>query len=157
MKNTAVRTVLAFLGLICAALGIIGIFVPVLPTTPLLLLAAFLFARSSQRLNNWLASTKAYQNYVLPFRENRGIERIVKIRILVVSYAVMLASAFFVRNVETWNVVVWAILGCVAVFLFYLVVLRLPTLKPEGSKASTAMAFESSAQPQRATRSPETE
>lgn len=154
MKNTAVRAVLAFLGLICAALGIIGIFVPVLPTTPLLLLAAFLFARSSQRLNAWLSSTKAYQNYVLPFRENRGIERRAKIRILAISYTAVAISAFAVRNVETWNIVVWAILGCVVAFLFYLVVLRLPTLQSESSAPAT---FDAAVQTQHTTRIPEAE
>ena len=46
----------AFLGLICLALAMVGVFLPLLPTVPFLLLAAFLFARSSERLHNWLLS-----------------------------------------------------------------------------------------------------
>ena len=46
----------AFLGLICLGLAMIGVFLPLLPTVPFLLLAAFLFARSSERLHNWLLS-----------------------------------------------------------------------------------------------------
>lgn len=46
----------AFLGLLCIALAVIGIVLPLLPTVPFLLLAAFLFAKSSERLHNWLLS-----------------------------------------------------------------------------------------------------
>ena len=67
------RTILLVCGTIACALGLIGIVVPVLPTTPFLLLAAFLFSRSSERLDAWLRSTKAYHTYVVPFKESGGI------------------------------------------------------------------------------------
>ena len=50
------RYVWASLGLLCLLLGMVGIVLPLLPTVPFLLLAAFLFARSSERLHNWLLS-----------------------------------------------------------------------------------------------------
>ncbi len=128
MRNPVIRALLACCGVICAILGIVGAFVPVLPTTPLLLLAAFLFARSSERLDRWLASTKVYQAYVVPFREKRGIETRVKNRILLVSLAVMLASAFAVRGVDGVNYLVWGVLAAVYAWLLYLMKIRIPNL-----------------------------
>jgi uncharacterized membrane protein YbaN (DUF454 family) len=54
----------AILGLLFLALGGIGVFLPILPTTPFLLVAAFFFARSSERLNNWFLSTKLYKKHL---------------------------------------------------------------------------------------------
>jgi uncharacterized protein len=54
------RFLSAALGLICVALAIIGVVLPLLPTVPFLLLAAFFFARSSSRLHNWLLSHKTF-------------------------------------------------------------------------------------------------
>ena len=54
-------------------IGCIGVFVPVLPTTPLLLLATFLFAKSSPRCHAWIVSTKVYRTYVAAFKEAGGI------------------------------------------------------------------------------------
>lgn len=99
---------------------------PVLPTTPFLLLSAFLFAQSSPRLHSWLQSTKPYQTYVVPFKDAGGITMGVKIRILLISYAVMGVSAFLVPR---WYI--WVVLGCVAIFLLYLMLIRIPTVTPE--------------------------
>lgn len=103
-------------------LGCIGVFVPVLPTTPLLLLATFLFAKSSPRCHAWIISTKVYRTYVAAFKKAGGIPVATKIRILAVSFIVMGASAFLVHNT-----VVWIVLGCVALFLIYLMCIRIPT------------------------------
>lgn len=108
---------------IACGLGCIGIFIPVLPTTPFLLLATFLFAKSSPRLHAWIQSTKVYRVYVVPFKEGGGIDRGTKFRILLISYAVMGLSAYFVQR---WYV--WLVLACVAVFLLYLMLIRIPTI-----------------------------
>ena len=106
------------------AAGCIGIFVPVLPTTPFLLLAAFLFARSSPRTHAWLCSTTVYRRYVAAFKQAGGIPLSTKIRIVGVSYAMMGVSALVVQKP-----LVWAVLGCVAVFLLYLMAVRIPTIE----------------------------
>lgn len=117
------RIIFIVCGAITCALGLVGIVVPVLPTTPFLLLSAFLFSRSSERLNAWLVRTKAYQAYVAPFKESGGITLQKKLWILGLSYAVMGVSAVVVQR---WYV--WAILGCVAVFLLWLMMVRIPTI-----------------------------
>lgn len=108
------------------ALGCVGIVVPVLPTTPLLLLATFLFAKSSPRLHSWITSTKVYRTYVGAFKKAGGIPLATKARILLVSYLLMGVSAWAVQKV-----VVWVVLGCVALFLLWLLAVRIPTVKPE--------------------------
>ena len=118
------RIVLGIAGLLSAALGLIGVFLPVLPTMPLLLLAAFCLTRSSERLYRWLEHTRAYRAYVMPFRETGGIAHGKKVRILGVSYAVMLVSAVLVRRP-----LVWALLTVVAVFLLWLMLVRIPTVE----------------------------
>jgi len=111
---------------ICFALGCIGVFIPVLPTTPLLLLATFLFAKFSPRLNEWICGTKVYKTYVVAFKQAGGIPLGTKVRILAVSFTVMGISAWAVQKP-----LVWGILGAVSVFLLWLMFVHIPTVKPE--------------------------
>jgi len=60
-------------GFVALALGLIGIFVPLLPTTPFVLLAAFCFARGSQRCEAWLLNHKTFGSMVRNWRERRAI------------------------------------------------------------------------------------
>lgn len=136
MRAKLLRGIFAICGIICTALGLIGIFLPVLPTTPFLLLAAFLFARSSERLMKKLEASKAYQAYVVPFKENKGIEARVKNRILAISFSIMGVSAFVVRDISGWNFVVWVILMLVCLWLLYLMKIRIPTLTPATVEAN---------------------
>ncbi len=54
------RTLWLICGLTCVALAVVGVVLPLLPTVPFLLLAAFCFARSSERMHNWLLSHKTF-------------------------------------------------------------------------------------------------
>lgn len=127
MGNSLLRGLCMVGGLFCAALGTVGMFVPVLPTTPLLLLAGFLFARSSKKLDAWLKSTRGWKAYVSPFLEKRAIPPSTKARILVVSGVVMGISAFAVKDIPGVNFVVWFILELVMLLLLYLMFVRIPT------------------------------
>ncbi len=73
------KSLLAFLGVVSLALGVAGIFLPLLPTTPFLLLAAWLFVRSSPRLYAWLMNHPQLGEYIRNFRENRAIPLRVKV------------------------------------------------------------------------------
>lgn len=75
----AMKSLLAFFGVVSLALGVAGIFLPLLPTTPFLLLAAWLFVRSSPRLYDWLMSNPRLGEYIRNFREERAIPLRVKI------------------------------------------------------------------------------
>lgn len=82
---------ITFVGLGCVslALAVIGVVLPILPTVPFLALAAFCFAKSSDRLNNWLISTKFYQNNLADFKAGKGMTVKTKVRILATVTLVM--------------------------------------------------------------------
>ena len=92
------RIILIVCGTICTALGIIGIFVPLLPTTPFLLLAAACYARSSERFYNWLLNNRVFGRYVRDYLQKRGISLRVKIITLVLLWATIILSAIFATD-----------------------------------------------------------
>lgn len=89
------KPVFAFCGLLCVVLGTAGIFLPLLPTTPFLLLAAYLFARSSERLYAWLLAHKHLGPYIHAFRDRTGLTRTQKTRIGISIAIGMGASIYF--------------------------------------------------------------
>jgi len=73
-----VRLLWAVLGLICVGLGMLGVILPLLPTVPFMLLAAFFFARSSERLHNWLLSHRDSGPAIVDWHERGVISQRVK-------------------------------------------------------------------------------
>lgn len=96
-------------------LGTLGAVIPVLPTVPFLMLAAFCFARSSEKLHNWFVGTKLYQDNLADFVAGRGMTRKTKIRIMVTVTLLMSIGFFMMGAVPVGRIV----LGCV--WLFHLV------------------------------------
>ena len=78
------RTLLIIAGTLLVGLGIIGILVPVLPTTPFLLLAAACYARSSQRFYHWLLNNKWFGNYIKNYIQRKGVP--LKVKILAITW-----------------------------------------------------------------------
>lgn len=89
------RILLLAIGLISFGLGSIGVILPVLPTTPFLLLSAYCFARSSKRFDVWLKQTKLYRIYIADYMENRIIPLKRKWKILFNIYLMMSFSIYF--------------------------------------------------------------
>jgi len=90
------------IGIISLMLGILGIFLPVLPTTPFLLLSAALFARGSARLHHWLLNHKVLGEYIRSFVEEKAIPLKVKIYSISLLWIVMLATIFTAVNDRLW-------------------------------------------------------
>jgi hypothetical protein len=67
------RNLWVICGTVCVVLGVIGIVIPILPTTPFLLLATFCYTRGSERFNNWLVNRSFLGSYIHNYREGRGI------------------------------------------------------------------------------------
>ncbi len=95
------KYLLAFLGTIALALGIIGIFLPLLPTTPFLLLAAALYFRSSRRLYDWLLRHPRLGTYIRNFRENKAIPLRVKIVSVTLLWGTLLYCTLFIAR-DMW-------------------------------------------------------
>lgn len=83
------RITFVVLGCVSLALAVIGVVLPIVPTVPFLALAAFCFAKSSYRLNNWLINTKFYQNNLADFKAGKGMTVKTKVRILATVTLVM--------------------------------------------------------------------
>ncbi len=92
------KILLILLGTISLVLGIMGIFLPLLPTTPFLLLSAALYFRSSPRLYDWLLSHKHLGPYIRNFRENRAIPLRVKIVSVSLVWITLLYCTFFIAE-----------------------------------------------------------
>ena len=99
MRSTAKRRLLLAAGTLCAGLGIIGMFVPILPTTPFLLLAAACYMRSSERFYRWLTNNRVFGAYVRNYLEGRGMPiRIKLVTILLLWLAIGLSITFAVES-----------------------------------------------------------
>ena len=99
ISNRLCRGVLIIAGTFFVGLGILGIFLPILPTTPFLLLAAVCYARSSKKFYNWLLNNKWFGKYIKNYRERKGIP--LKLKILTVSllWGTIIFSAFFIIQI----------------------------------------------------------
>ncbi len=92
---------LVICGTLSLLLGAVGIFFPVLPTTPFLLLSAACYARSSVRLHSWLLNTRIFGSYIRDYQEGRGVSLRHKIAALVLLWlSIGYAAGFAVSR--TW-------------------------------------------------------
>ncbi|MCK5156983.1 MAG: YbaN family protein [Spirochaetales bacterium] len=96
VSNKFLSGLLVISGTISVLLGFLGVFLPLLPTTPFLLLAAFCFAKSSNGFYNWLLHIKWFGKYITNYREKKGVP--LKIKVLAISFLwlTILVSAFVI-------------------------------------------------------------
>ena len=85
-------------GFISLILGVIGIAIPILPTTPFLLLASAAFAKSSERFNRWLLNNRILGAYIKNYREGKGLPLKVKIFTILLLWITILISMFFLMD-----------------------------------------------------------
>ena len=110
-------------GTLFLVLGVIGIFVPLLPTTPLLLLAAACYYKGSRRMYEWLLNNGWFGTYIRNYKEKRGIPMTTKALIIVLLWMAIAYSAYVVR-IFIVQISLFTIAMAVSVH-----VLRLPTYK----------------------------
>ena len=84
-KKKTLKNKLIFIGgTITLILGIVGIFIPILPTTPFLLVSATAYAKSSSRFHHWLLYNKILGSYIRNYREGLGMP--IKVKIITLSF-----------------------------------------------------------------------
>jgi uncharacterized protein len=89
------KALLILLGTISLMLGILGIFVPGLPTTPFLLLTALLYMKSSNRLYNWLIKNRFLGKYIINYQRRKGMTKKQKIYSISLMWIMIIISAGF--------------------------------------------------------------
>lgn len=99
-RGPILRGVYLLAGLVFLALALIGVVVPLLPTTPFLLLAAFFFLRSCETLHRWLRGTSLYRNTLEGVARGRGMTRAAKARVLASVTLLIAVSDFFM--IRAW-------------------------------------------------------
>lgn len=117
MAHQFIRALWVFGGIVFLVLGIVGIALPLLPTTPFLLLAAFCFARGSDRMNRWLLTHKTFGPPIINWRDHGAISKKAKTWALAVIAATPVVTFLF-------GAPYWAlgsqlvVLSCVSLFIY---------------------------------------
>ena len=97
-RSRAVRVLLRITGALALAVGVIGVVVPVLPTTPFVLLSAFCFARASPSLHGWLLRTRLFGPLIREWHRHRAIPwRTKLVAIAMMTATLSVSIVFFVR------------------------------------------------------------
>ena len=99
MRDYIKKLFLVSLGTLSLIIGVIGIFIPLLPTTPFLLLAAACYIRGSKKVYNWLIKNKWLGEYIKNYQDGKGVPFKVKIiTIIVLWLSIIISLILFVSN-----------------------------------------------------------
>jgi uncharacterized membrane protein YbaN (DUF454 family) len=131
ISAAAIRVIFAILGVISLSIGIIGLFVPLVPTTVFLIVAAACFARSSERLHRWLLRQPVFGPIIATWQRSRSFPPGIKRRALV---ATAIAFAISIVVIDSW--VVRAGLAALGVGVG-IIILRIPTEAPDDGAEAT--------------------
>jgi uncharacterized membrane protein YbaN (DUF454 family) len=126
--STGQKIVRAFFfsaGTFSLALGAIGIVIPVLPTTPFLLLALACYFRSSKRMTRWILTNKYFGDYIRRYREGKGVPRKTKILAVAFLWITIGCSAYFM--LQKWLIIQLILFAVAIAVTIHLV--RLPTYR----------------------------
>lgn len=108
------KLIYLIIGTISMVLGAIGVFLPILPTAPFLLLTAFCYARGSDRFHEWFTKTNLYKRHLDSFIQHRQMSRKSKIMVLTFASSMLLAAMYFMEN--TW---LRMFIICLMIFKYY--------------------------------------
>lgn len=112
-----IRIILIIIGCISLALGTMGIIIPILPTTPFLLLSLACFVRSSDRLYDFILNNKYLAPYVKDFIEGRGIPKNIKIRAIFFKWLGIGFAVIFVVDKAIIRLMLLTIASIVSIYI----------------------------------------
>lgn len=115
VRPTAIKWMFLVLGFISLGLGVIGIFLPLLPTTPFLLLAAACFLRSSERMHAWLLGNRWIGSHLRSYREERAINRWARLGTLAILWGAIIFAAIWTVS-DLWLRVLLVAIGLAVTF-----------------------------------------
>lgn len=115
------------LGFLFFGLGAVGTVLPILPTVPFLLLAAFCFGKSSEKLNSWFKGTRLYKNNLETFVKGEGMTMKTKLRIVCTVTAIMALGFAMMSRVPVGRVILAVVWVCHLLYFF----LGVKTIEPQ--------------------------
>ncbi|MBM4338435.1 MAG: DUF454 domain-containing protein [Deltaproteobacteria bacterium] len=133
-KKSWVRNVLIAAGTFFVGIGVLGIFLPVLPTTPFLLLAAACYARSSERFYHWLLNHRWFSKYIRHYREGKGVPVRAKAIAISLIWVTILFSVIFVVPLPVVRIILIVIAAGVTIYLLSLPNFHETTPVPAGKR-----------------------
>lgn len=120
------KALLMVAGFVCLGIGAVGTVLPVLPGVPLLLVSAFCFAKSSDRVHAWFARTKLYEDHVATYLRRGGLTRKTKLRIAGLVTVIMLLSGAFALHGLIVAQIAFFLVWVAMVFCFVFVIKTVP-------------------------------
>ena len=121
-----INLVCLILAFVFLGVGCVGIFLPLLPSTPFLVVAPALFAKSSQRFHSWFLSTGIYKNHLENLVVHRSMYMADKIKVLLI-----ITILFTIGIIMSPGVTVKSVIGFVAAMHYWFFLFRVNTLKKE--------------------------
>jgi len=113
------KILLLTIGIIALILGFIGMFLPILPTTPFALVAAASFARSSEKLHHWLVNTRHFGDFIRHYNEGIGVPKATKIRAIGSLWIALIISMFLIQLL--WVRLLLVVVGIAVTTHIYLI------------------------------------
>ncbi|MDO5666103.1 MAG: YbaN family protein [Bacteroidia bacterium] len=119
-QNRVKRVLFGIGGGLAFVLAVLGVFVPGIPCTPFALLSAALFAKSSDKLYNWLLSNKILGPRIKNYQRRKGISKSGKIKVIVLMWIMVLISSFVIIKALTIQIIILSagLLGTITVWFF---------------------------------------
>lgn len=118
-----IKLLYIIIGFIALGLGVLGLILPVLPTTPLLLLASYCFVKGSARFERWFKGTTLYKRHLETFVKERAMTLKQKLTILLFA-DVMIAIPFFLMD----NLIVRLLLVFIVFYKYYYFIYKIKTV-----------------------------